>query len=308
MRFSLLASSVAISCCGFVSFSSAQYSQSIGVPTPAPTLQLVQSDDETSQQLGESNEARTTESSSKPSPFDFFPSDRAKPVQQSESASLQSDLVIEESEPATKAVGRRHHASNPADAIISGANAAPGYFAPIDWASAARHTPNPTADYMMREWCVDGLWDNHANEMALECARQSRRIYGGCNHGGQCGVQPGCYQGGFQHVGRYRGGCQHGACSQAQFAAPVGSSGCAHCASTAPRQPTGTQFAQQHPQQYAQQFVQQNAQQYAQQYAGPSVRPMPVNMLPPPATAAAPKQLPAMETGKVANSPANVRR
>ncbi len=297
MRFSVLASAVAISCCGIVSFSSAQYSQPTGAPTPAPTLHLVQSEDATSQQLGESNEARSTDSSSKPSPFDFFPSDRANPVQQSESASLQSDVVIEDSEPATKAVGRRHHASSPADAIISGANAI-GYFAPIDWASAARQTPNPTADYMMREWCVDGLWDNHANEIALQCARQSQRIYGGYHHCGQCGVQPGYYQGGFPQAGCHQGGClrggfqqggcQHGACSQAQFAAPVRSSGCAHCASTTPRQPVGTQFAQ--------------------QYAGPNGRPMPVNMLPPPATAAAPQQLPAVETGKVANYPTNVRR
>ena len=281
MRFSVLASAVAIACCGFVSFSSAQYSQPISAPTPAPTLNLVQSEDATSQQLGESSEARATETTSKPSPFDFFPADRANPVQQTESASLQSDVSIEESEPATKAVGRRHHASSPADAIISGAQAT-GYFAPIDWSSAARQTPNPTADYMMREWCVDGLWNNHSAEMALQCARQSQRIYGGHHHCGQCRVQPGYHHGGCQN-----GACQNGACQQAHVAAPVRSSGCAHCASTAPRQPAGPQFAQ--------------------QYAGPNGRPMPISMLPPPA-AVAPAQAPAMETGKVANYPNNVRR
>lgn len=271
MRFSVLASAVAIACCGFVSFSSAQHSQLTGAPTPAPKLNLVQSEDTTSQQLGESSEARATESTSKPSPFDFFPADRTNEVQPSETASLQSDVSIEESEPATKAVGRRHHASSPADAIINGAQAT-GYFAPIDWSSAARQTPNPTADYMMRQWCVDGLWDNHAAEMALQCARQSQRIYGGHHHCGQCRVQP---------------GCQNGACQQAHVAAPVRSSGCAHCASTAPRQPAGQQFAQ--------------------QYAGPNGRPMPISMLPPPA-AVAPAQAPAIETGKVANYPTNMRR
>lgn len=285
MRFSVLASAVAIACCGFVSFSSAQYTQLTGAPTPAPTLKLVQSEDATSQQLGESSEARTTDSTSKPSPFDFFPSDQANPVQQSESASLQSDVSIEDSETATKAVGRRHHASSPADAIISGAQAT-GYFAPIDWSSAARQTPNPTADYMMRQWCVDGLWDNHAAEMSLQCARQSQRIYGGHHHCGQCRVQPGYYQGGC-----HSNACQGGACQQAHVAAPVRSSGCAHCASAAPRQPAGQQFSQQ----------------FAQQYAGPNGRPMPISMLPPPA-AVAPTQAPAMETGKVANYPTNVRR
>lgn len=276
MRFSVLASAVAISCCGFVSFSSAQYSQPTGAPTPAPTLHLVQSEDVTNQQPGESSEGRATDSSSKPSPFDFFPSDRANPVQQSESASSQSDVVIEDSEPATKAVGRRHHASSPADAIISGANAT-NYFAPADWSSTVRQTPNPTADYMMREWCVNGLWDNHPAEMALQCARQSRLIYGGHHHCGQCRVPAGCQN----------GSCQSGAYHQAHAVAPVRSSGCANCASTAPRQPTGTQFAQ--------------------QYGAPNGRPMPVSMLPPP-PAVAPAQAPAMESGKVANYPYNVRR
>lgn len=278
MRFTILFSAVALSCCGLTSLASAQYSRSAGLPTPAPGLYLGQSDEpEQPQTQVETNKSTTDEQAGKRSPFDFLNKDAAASTTP-EAASLQYDSSPSADAGTGKAVGRRN--SSPADTIIAGAKAVnASYFPPIDWASAGHRTPNPTADYMLLEYCVDGLWNNYAAERARQCARQTERIYGGHRHCGSCGVQPTCQSCttgcGLGHnrpvVNRYRtpvgscAGCAQCAGQSAPVAAPAPS--CSDCA----------------------------------QSAGPHGRPAPISMQPTPTatTVSAP--------GKVATLPNNIR-
>jgi hypothetical protein len=62
-------------------------------------------------------------------------------------------------------------------------------FAPAYWSGYGR-APNPLADYMRSQWCVDGLWDSHAAERAAQCAKQAYRISCGWRH--NCGCGAGC--------------------------------------------------------------------------------------------------------------------
>lgn len=54
-------------------------------------------------------------------------------------------------------------------------------FAPLHWSGLGR-APNPLADYMRQQWCVDGLWDSHPAERAAQCAKQAYRISGAWRH------------------------------------------------------------------------------------------------------------------------------
>lgn len=53
------------------------------------------------------------------------------------------------------------------DTIASIQNAA---IAPVDWCHGATRTPNPVAEVLMRQGCVEGLWDGYAAQRAAECA------------------------------------------------------------------------------------------------------------------------------------------
>ncbi|MFO0943632.1 MAG: hypothetical protein U0930_23090 [Pirellulales bacterium] len=275
MRFTILASAVALSCCGLNSLASAQYSRSAGLPTPAPSLYLGQSDEpEQPQAQVENSASNSDEQANKRSPFDFLNND-AKALSAPEAASLQYDSSPSADAGTGKSVGRLN--SSPADIIIAGAKAVnAGYFPPIDWASAGHRTPNPTADYMLREYCVDGLWDNYAAERAQQCARQMERIYGGHRHCGSCGVQPACQSCGVgcgtgqsrPVINRYRtnGSCTGCAqCTGQATPAAVAAPGCNDCA----------------------------------QATGPNGRPAPISMLPPPTMVSNP--------GKVASLPTQTR-
>lgn len=272
MRFTILASAVAISCCGLSSFASAQYSRSAGLPTPAPGLYLGQTDETEQPQAQVDASASNGEQTEKRSPFDFLSND-ANSVTPSDAASLQYDSSPAANVGNGKSVGRRN--SSPADTIIAGAKAVnASYFPPIDWASAGHRTPNPTADYMCREYCVDGLWDNYAAERAQICARQWERIYGGHRHCGSCGVQAGCQTCGTgcatagqgrPVINRYR---TSGTCT-----------GCDQCAgqSTAAAMPAP-------------------ASSDCAQTSGPNGRPAPANMLPAPTMVSTPGKVATLQT------------
>lgn len=93
--------------------------------------------------------------------------------------------------------GRHHrHQHSVVDSIID--HTASGSIAhasdtPIYWGGAPQ-TPNPVADWLLREECVAGLWDGYPQQRAAECAHMwshlsghSRICGGGCGTvAGQC--------------------------------------------------------------------------------------------------------------------------
>lgn len=193
----------------------------------------------TNQQSAKESEVSVGNELAKPSPFDLFSSDPASAP--AEPAALKNDTKPAADTAVGKPVGR--HGRSAAETIIAGASAVSqgsNYFPPIDWSSGLHRTPNPTADYMLRQYCVDGLWDNFAAERAQQCARQMERIYGGHRHCGGCAAQQpcqvagGCSMHGHQQVNRYRQmpGNFNGCANCAAFPGPMPTPSNSDCAQT----------------------------------------------------------------------------
>lgn len=302
MRRRLVFATATLLCCGFSSLASGQLELTAS-PTLAPPLHLAQSSSSDTPNVGDSDD--------RPSPFDIF-ADAAPNA-------LQMPQAIEEkSEENTTPVGR-HHRSAPAGGTVQ---VAPvhnhNYAPPVDYASHQRRTPNLVANYMSREWCVDGLWDNYSAERAAQCARQAeiiagRQHCGHCGSAGACG-QPACEQPSCQPViNRYRqqgghcGNFGHGkffgrgnSCGQPNSCGSCGQAGssCSPCdgqpESVLQSQPSGC--AQTSPG-----HGEQAPTQYALTQPGPNGRPTPMDLPPPP-------QKPMSATGKVAFQPLNLIR
>ncbi|MCC6509976.1 MAG: hypothetical protein IT423_12790 [Pirellulaceae bacterium] len=72
---------------------------------------------------------------------------------------------------------------------------------PVCWDNSGCVTPNPVANYMMINWCTNGLWDTYPAYRARQCAKIQQQLYGhnrytcGCASCGNAGVvagQAGC--------------------------------------------------------------------------------------------------------------------
>jgi hypothetical protein len=197
MRYRLLLSTATMMCCGFCPFVSAQNSLTAS-PTLAPQLHLTQ-DSNSDQAATEPDDS----ASSRPSPFDIFSDDSASSRADKAADSNFTNSSNNATEPTnTTPVAQQHHSANPADTIIAGSQAiAHNYFTPMEWPGARGSAPNHTANYMLNQWCADGLWDNYHAERAAQCARQYQRIAGkhhcgsagcqqptSCGHAGHCGI------------------------------------------------------------------------------------------------------------------------
>jgi hypothetical protein len=55
------------------------------------------------------------------------------------------------------------------------------HFSPLLWSSCGQNS-RPMLNYMLQQWCVDGLWDSHPAERAAQCAKQAYRVSGGWRH------------------------------------------------------------------------------------------------------------------------------
>lgn len=207
MRIFVIYLSATWLCCGFFSFASAQSSWSQG-PTPAPQLSLapnakLNEADRASDRLSE-----TSESTAKPSPFDLFsnePEVTSIISEPDDSGSESADIQAPEQ---PTALGTKDRSPRQVDSLSSNYTLENiRYSPPIDWMSYRRHAPNHTADYMLLQWCADGLWDNYAAERDARCALQARRI-AGYHHSTHGGRVASCYSSGVKEH------CGHAACSQ----------------------------------------------------------------------------------------------
>ena len=224
MRIHAYALALAITGLGQASISWAQAPMTLSSATPALTLQL-DGDDQTAElQSGDLLDAGDG-SASAPSPFDIFEErvsgakEPALPVrasQEDQSPALSS--VLENAGLGASASQSQSGQSlgsqpglpvskaqefSPADRILAGAHAVnqQHYHPPINWNAQHQHAPNHTANYMMNQWCADGLWDNYAAERARACVKQQQRIYGRPQHCPTC-PQPACTscRGGWYHA------------------------------------------------------------------------------------------------------------
>ncbi|MCR9293492.1 MAG: hypothetical protein NXI32_12285 [bacterium] len=70
------------------------------------------------------------------------------------------------------------------DTVASIPNAA---LQPVDWCYGQMRAPNHVADYLMRQECVNGLWDNYPAQRAAECAHMWKHLTAKkkcrCGHG-----------------------------------------------------------------------------------------------------------------------------
>ena len=224
-----------------------------------------------------------------PNPFDYFSEELPTLQPKSDGSNISSDLQSEEqslfeqglptdatarqpfdSAPNSEAqeldaddadsipVGRQHlHNPSVVDTIVNQAtlgNIPHCATTPVYWGDT-QHTPNPVADWLLREECVAGLWAGYPQQRAAECAHMWARLSGhsSCGCGSGCGNVSGPCSVCTQPTGRlnrYTGrfsaaavGCQP--CDTCQTGAPpcdscsgVDSSGpaapgCADCAQSA---------------------------------------------------------------------------
>lgn len=145
-----------------------------------------------------------------PNPFDFggVPEAPPTPTYADESAELE-DLQ----DPTSLPTGIRHRRRNAVDAmvdyaVLSGVGQASHG---VHWGYGIPTAPNHIANILVRQECVDGLWDSYPAMRAAECELMWRHLTatkhcgcgGGCNSGCQS-CQAGCATGGCAHGPRNR--------------------------------------------------------------------------------------------------------
>ncbi len=203
MKKLTLLTAVALSCFAVnTSFAQVQILRS-GTPTPAPRL----ISDQTS--LAEAEPLPFVSPNAPdaiPNPFDYFDQElpKVEPLaEQSPSVPFADEPAATEdqpnSDPASLPVGRRQRENGPTvvDTIVSQAalgNIANASVTPVYWGGNAQ-TPNPVAEWLLREECVAGLWANYPQQRAAECAQMWSNLAGhscGCGAGtcssGTCGA------------------------------------------------------------------------------------------------------------------------
>ena len=176
MKKTLLCATVAFLCCG-VNSSFAQMRMLPGQPTPAPRLAAAQ--------ITEAEIA---------SPFDSLSDELESSDFYNEGSQKASQNVEPASDPTSLNVSRPD-GRNVVDAMVdySTLSTVPDCsIVPVDWTQSAR-TPNPVAEILLRERCVNGLWDGYQAERAAECAHMYAKINGHSRCGsGACGVSGPC--------------------------------------------------------------------------------------------------------------------
>ncbi len=156
-----------------------------------------------------------------PNPFDYFSDDLPKIEPQAERGTEQPDLLegqhslledesalleqhpgesagsnqAAEQDPASLPVGRHHRrAPSVVDTIINQAalgNIPHASTTPVYW-GGTHHTPNPVAEWLLREECVAGLWANYPQQRAAECAQMWACLAGHSSCGASsCGTVSG---------------------------------------------------------------------------------------------------------------------
>ncbi|MFN3191551.1 MAG: hypothetical protein ACE361_13665 [Aureliella sp.] len=193
-------------------------------PTPAPKLTASQAEiDDSLPFVPDPQQAIDN-------PFDLHRSSDAAPSLQAPPTRPQS-AQGQESDPASLPVGIRHrHRRNAVVDTMSnmGSIASVPHAATtqIDWCYGSTKTPNPVADVLLHQECVQGLWDRYPAQRAAECAHMWAKLTASkgchrCQHGG-CGS---CSS----------GNCDSGCTSQPvnRYRAKSSCDSCVHCAANA---------------------------------------------------------------------------
>ena len=169
---------VAFSCSGLNS-TYAQMQLRSGQPTPAPRLVSDQNpfpfaDSALEEQIS--------------NPFDYFSDQPAleDPVEKGKLTNADQAIPQTHSDPSSLPVARPNRSM--VDTLVDHSTLADvpdASMVPIYWGEAP-HTPNPVAQWLTREQCVQGLWDGYQAQRAQECIAMQARLAG---HG-FCGCGP----------------------------------------------------------------------------------------------------------------------
>ncbi len=162
----------------------------VGDQTPLAEVTALPFSDENQQEL--------------PNPFDYFSDEQdttpkhqtqTQPqpqAQQSEQLSTEAVLQPSPHDPSSLPVAKtkRSIVETIVDqgVLTSVANAS---HTPVHWGGTPQ-TPNPVAEWLLREQCVQGLWANYPQQRAAECAQMWSRLAGHSCAKGACGVQGPC--------------------------------------------------------------------------------------------------------------------
>lgn len=176
MKKTLLCATVAFICCGTNS-SFAQMRMLPGTPTPAPRLAAAQI---TEAEIASPFDSLTGDLESS----DFFDEGTLQDSPNTEPASDPTSLNVS-----------RPDSRNVVDTLVDYStlsNVPDCSVVPVDWSQSAR-TPNPVAEILLRERCVNGVWDGYQAERAAECAHMYAKMNGRNRCGtGACGVSGPC--------------------------------------------------------------------------------------------------------------------
>jgi hypothetical protein len=207
----IFCAAAALSCCGATSLFGQNHSTDV-----LPTLDVQQA-----------TPVVFPQDSTLPNPFDFAPSGMAEtPSQPEPPASAETA-----SDPSSLPVTRSNNDRSVVDTIVDQAalmNTPHASYEAVDWCGSIE-TPNPVGEVLLRQFCVEGLWDGYEAQRACVCARMWHHLQkhhcGGCGHSTGC---PSCAcVGRASSQNRYRQGNCGGHC---------GTANTGHCASVS--QPT----------------------------------------------------------------------
>lgn len=207
MKKLIFCGTVAILCCGSSS-SFAQMRILSGAPTPAPKLVATQADFD--------GKGLAAVDDGIANPFDMLgnaaTANQAPPPPAVGPVQPQAEIS---EDPQSLPVGLRHrHRRGIVDTMANYGQVASvpnATHTPVDWCSGATRAPNHVANMLMREQCVQGLWDGYEAQRAAECAHMwakltaTRRCHG-CGHCSKSGCTTGCASGGCasQPINRYQ--------------------------------------------------------------------------------------------------------
>ena len=195
MKIHTLLAAVAFTCYGATA-SFAQIQILSGTPTPAPQLVSTQSDlTEEAVGLFDSTPSVSTPAREAVNPFEGLT--QVLTIDGENTSEPASD------DPNSLPVGRHHRQRTVVETIIDHSAAAyvpNASYAPVYWGNQMPQAPNPVAEVMLRQQCVDGLWAGYQAERAQECAAKWEHIAGkhhgctSCKGAGKpcstCDVQP----------------------------------------------------------------------------------------------------------------------
>ncbi len=190
---------VALGCASVAVPAVAQYSNA---PTQAPNLVAIHFDEDNAGQPQASTPAGSHNLDPSSLPGSSNVGVPQKPV----------ETIIANSNPVDRIIANATQA-NPAIMPVSPSNS---YFAPNYYPSGM--VPNAFVDYLGRQSCAIGLWDNYGAEQAARCALHNDRISGARrSHCGHCGQTPGVGYHAFNGLCQ-PSGCRHGHAVCAQTA------------------------------------------------------------------------------------------